>query len=85
MRNPFGKSRGVAQTDEGAEVLQDVSAAFSRLSEATAKLRRPEMTRRLSGVVKVNVQPSFALRWLFPRLPAFQELFPNVDLHISTT
>lgn len=79
------RPRGVALTDEGAELLHDVSAAFSRLSEATAKLRRPDMTRRLSGVVRVNVQPSFALRWLFPRLPAFQELFPNIDLHISTT
>jgi LysR family transcriptional regulator, glycine cleavage system transcriptional activator len=79
------RSRGVALTDEGAELLRDVSAAFFRLSEATAKLRRPEMTRRLSGLVKVNVQPSFALRWLFPRLAGFQELFPNVEVHISTT
>ena len=79
------RSRGVALTDEGAELLRDVSAAFFRLSEATAKLRRPEMTRRLSGLVRVNVQPSFALRWLFPRLTGFQELFPNIDVRISTT
>jgi LysR family transcriptional regulator, glycine cleavage system transcriptional activator len=79
------RSRGVALTDEGAELLGDVSAAFFRLSEATAKLRRPEMTRRLSGLVRVNVQPSFALRWLLPRLQAFQELYPNIDVRISTT
>jgi LysR family glycine cleavage system transcriptional activator len=79
------RSRGVALTDEGAELLRDVSAAFFRLSEATAKLRRSEMTRPLSGLIKVNVQPSFALRWLFPRLPAFQELYPNIDVRISTT
>jgi LysR family transcriptional regulator, glycine cleavage system transcriptional activator len=79
------RSRGVALTDEGAELLRDVSAAFFRLAEATARVRRPEMTRRLSGVVRVNVQPSFALRWLFPRLSGFQELFPNIDLRISTT
>jgi LysR family transcriptional regulator, glycine cleavage system transcriptional activator len=79
------RSRGVTLTDEGAELLGDVSAAFFRLSEATAKLRRPEMTRRLSGLVRVNVQPSFALRWLLPRLQAFQELYPNIDVRISTT
>jgi LysR family transcriptional regulator, glycine cleavage system transcriptional activator len=79
------RSRGVALTDEGAELLRDVRAAFVRLSEATARLRRPEKTRRLSGVVRVNAQPSFALRWLFPRLSGFQELFPNIDLRISTT
>jgi LysR family glycine cleavage system transcriptional activator len=79
------RSRGVLLTDEGAELLGDVSAAFSRLSEAAGKLRRPEMTKRVSGLVRVNVQPSFALRWLFPRLPRFQELFPNIEVRVSTT
>jgi LysR family transcriptional regulator, glycine cleavage system transcriptional activator len=79
------RSRGVALTDEGAELLADVSAAFFRLSEATGKLRRPEVTRRVSGVVRVNVQSSFALRWLFPRLTKFQGQFPNIHVHVSTT
>jgi LysR family transcriptional regulator, glycine cleavage system transcriptional activator len=79
------RSRGVALTDEGTELLADVSAAFFRLSEATGKLRRPEVTRRVSGVVRVNVQSSFALRWLFPRLTKFQEQFPNIDVRVSTT
>ena len=79
------RSRGVALTDEGTELLADVSAAFLRLSEATGKLRRPEVTRRVSGVVRVNVQSSFALRWLFPRLTRFQEQFPYIDVRVSTT
>jgi LysR family transcriptional regulator, glycine cleavage system transcriptional activator len=79
------RSRGVALTDEGAKLLGDVSAAFVRLAEATGKLRRLEVARRVSGLVRVNVQPSFALRWLFPRLVKFQELFPNVDVRVSTT
>jgi LysR family transcriptional regulator, glycine cleavage system transcriptional activator len=79
------RSRGVALTDEGTELLADVSAAFFRLSEATGKLRRPEVARRVSGVVRVNVQSSFALRWLFPRLKKFQEQFPNIDVRVSTT
>jgi LysR family transcriptional regulator, glycine cleavage system transcriptional activator len=79
------RSSGVALTDEGAELSSDVSAVLSRLSEATGKLRRPEVTRRVSGLVRVNVQPSFALRWLFPRLARFQELFPNIEVRISTT
>jgi LysR family transcriptional regulator, glycine cleavage system transcriptional activator len=39
------RSRGVALTDEGAELLADISVAFFRLSEATGKLRRPEVAR----------------------------------------
>ena len=72
------RSRGVALTDEGAELFGDVSAAFFRLSEATGKRRRPEVARRVSGLVRVNVQSSFALRWLFPRLGRFQERFPEL-------
>jgi LysR family transcriptional regulator, glycine cleavage system transcriptional activator len=33
----------------------------------------------------VNLQSSFALRWLFPRLTRFQEQFPNIDVRLSTT
>jgi DNA-binding transcriptional LysR family regulator len=79
------RSRGVVLTDEGAELLGDVSAAFGRLSEATGKLRRPDIARRVSGLVRVNALPSFALRWLLPRLSQFQDLFPNVEIRISTT
>jgi LysR family transcriptional regulator, glycine cleavage system transcriptional activator len=79
------KSSGVALTDEGAELSNDVSAVLYRLSEATGKLRRPEVTRRVSGLVRVNAQPSFALRWLLPRLVRFQEQFPNIEVRISTT
>jgi DNA-binding transcriptional LysR family regulator len=78
------RSRGVALTEEGTELLADVSAAFFRLSEATGKLRRPEVTRRVSGVVR-NVQSSFAFRWLFPRLTRFQGQFPYIDVRVSTT
>jgi LysR family glycine cleavage system transcriptional activator len=79
------RSSGVTLTDEGAELSGDVSAVLSRLSEAAGKLRRPEVTRRVSGLVRVNVQPSFALRWLFPRMARFQELFPNIEVRVSTT
>jgi LysR family transcriptional regulator, glycine cleavage system transcriptional activator len=79
------RSSGVTLTDEGAELSGDVSAVLSRLSDAAGKLRRPEVTRRVSGLVRVNVQPSFALRWLFPRMARFQELFPNIEVRVSTT
>ena len=79
------RSRGVALTNEGATLLADVGAALSRLAAATGRLRRPDVTRRVSGVVRVSALSSFALRWLLPRLSEFQELFPNVEVRISTT
>lgn len=79
------RARGVALTDHGADLMTDVSAALSRLKSAAVRLRRPEMPRRVSGIVRVNVLSSFALRWLLPRLSKFQESFPNVEVRISTT
>ena len=79
------RARGVALTDEGAELFGDASEVFSRLAAAAAKLRRPETSRRISGMVRVNVPTSFALRWLIPRLGEFQRSFPNIDVRISVT
>ena len=79
------RTRGVALTDQGADLLTDVTSALSRLTSATGRLRGPDPARRVSGVVRVNVLPSVALRWLLPRLSEFQEAFSNVEVKISTT
>src|SRR5579871_2072419 len=79
------RTRGVALTDHGADLLGDVSAALSRLTSATGRLRQPELARRVSGIVRVNALPSFALRWLLPRLSKFAEAFPSIDVKLSTT
>ena len=79
------RARGVALTDQGADLLTDVSVALSRLTSATGRLREPQSARRVSGVVRVNVLPSVALRWLLPRLSTFQESFSNVEVKVSTT
>jgi LysR family transcriptional regulator, glycine cleavage system transcriptional activator len=79
------RTRGVALTDHGADLLTDVSAALSRLTSATGRLRQPESARRVSGLVRVNALSSFALRWLLPRLAKFAEAFPSIEVKISTT
>jgi len=79
------RARGVLLTDEGAALLNDVSTAFERLASAGGRLRQDPLVRRVSGVVRLNVLPSFALGWLLPRLSAFQSRFPEIDVRISTT
>lgn len=79
------RTRGVALTDHGADLLTDVSAALARLTSAAGRLRGPQPARRVSGVVRVNVLSSFALRWLLPRLARFQDAYPSVDVKMSTT
>ena len=79
------RTRGVALTDHGADLLSDVSAALARLTSAAGRLRGPQSARRVSGIVRVNVLSSFALRWLLPRLSRFQEAYASVEVKISTT
>ena len=78
-------ARGVVLTDDGAALLSDVTGAFSRLAAGAARLRHEESSPRLSGVVRVNVMPSFAACWLLPRLGDFHERYPGVDVRVSTT
>lgn len=79
------RARGVRLTDEGADLLGDVSDAFDRLATGTARLRSAGPARRVSGTVRVNALVSFALAWLLPRLPDFHARFPEVDVLVSTT
>ena len=79
------RALGVLLTDEGAALLNDVSNAFERLSASAARLRHDEITRRVSGIVRVNMLPSFALCWLLPRLSDFQARYPEIDVRVSTT
>jgi LysR family transcriptional regulator, glycine cleavage system transcriptional activator len=77
--------RGIVLTDEGTELANQVSSAFSTLAAAVRRLRSSEAVDHISGIVRISVPTSFALRWLIPRLPQFQQQFPSITLRISTT
>lgn len=79
------RARGVVLTDEGAALLNDVNGAFARLSGSVTRLRHESVTRRVTGVVRVNALASFALCWLIPRLADFQARWPDIDVRLSTT
>ncbi|MDR6406802.1 UNVERIFIED_ORG: DNA-binding transcriptional LysR family regulator [Burkholderia sp. 1595] len=79
------RSRGVVPTDEGAALLNDVEGAFARLGSSVTRLRHKSITRRITGVVRVNALASFALCWLIPRLADFQARYPDIDVRLSTT
>jgi LysR family glycine cleavage system transcriptional activator len=73
--------RRVVLTREGLAWARALHDVFSRLYDANAKLRiraRPDRP-----VVAVSVIPSFAARWLVPRLGRFLEENPGVDVRVS--
>ncbi|MET3665282.1 LysR family transcriptional regulator [Caulobacter sp. 1776] len=72
--------RGLALTDEGLALLPSVRDAFDRLGDTLARFEGG----RVLEVLSVGVVGTFAVGWLLPRLPAFREAHPFVDLRLFT-
>ena len=71
--------RGLSLTAEGRSYHPSVAAAFAALREATTALRPAP------GHVTISVTPTFASKWLIPRIGAFSEAHPGIDLRITAT
>ncbi|HEY8596155.1 MAG TPA: transcriptional regulator GcvA [Devosiaceae bacterium] len=74
------RNNGVVLTDAGRDYLPFVSEALATIAVGT---RRVPSTRGIHRV-SVSVAPTFAARWLLPRLPEFRELHPQIELVIDT-
>jgi LysR family glycine cleavage system transcriptional activator len=72
-------NRSVELTREGQALWPVVSASFQRIAEGAQKVRQSEA----SGILTVSVIPSFAARWLVPRLGRFREAHPDIDVRVS--
>lgn len=74
-------NRALMLTDEGQRLYPVARDAFDRLAEAVESLRERYTMRSLT----VSVLPSFAAKWLVPRLSRFQARHPDIDLRITAT
>ena len=72
-------NRALLLSDDGQAYLPSVSRAFTLLNEATNDL----LTKHAPGPLTVSVLPSFAARWLVPRLGRFRHIRPDIDLRID--
>src|SRR5580704_11718991 len=71
--------KGLLLTDPAQIALPALREAFDRLAEAASMLTAAVDGRRLT----VTVPPSFASKWLLPRLGGFEALNPDVDVWVS--
>jgi LysR family glycine cleavage system transcriptional activator len=74
------RARGLDLTDEGRGYLPTVQAAFAMLEEGTTVLQG----RNEPDVLELQVNLSFALFWLTPRLEQFMQESPSVQLNLAT-
>jgi LysR family glycine cleavage system transcriptional activator len=75
------QNRALALTPEAKDYLPGVRAAFNDLRLATDRLLR----RENDHVLTVSTLASLAAKWLLPRLSAFQEAHPGIDVRITTS
>ncbi|WP_430473966.1 LysR substrate-binding domain-containing protein [Thalassospira lucentensis] len=71
--------RGVALTENGQRFHAEISRAFEIIRNATQTLQ-PQSTH-----LTISVTPTFAAKWLIPRLPDFTAENPQIELRIVAT
>ena len=71
--------KGLLLTDAAQTALPALREAFDRLAEAASLLTAAVDGRRLT----ITAPPSFAAKWLAPRLGAFERAHPNVDVWLN--
>src|SRR4029453_15193077 len=73
-------SRGIRLTPDAARYAEVLDKLFERMRRATADVAAPGWGTPSTNIVRIMTPPSLATHWLTPRLPAFIEAHPGVDL-----
>lgn len=73
--------RGLSLTPEGADYLPYVSEALSLIAIGTQRLPHHRERRTIT----VSCAPTFAARWLLPRLRRFGERWPTIGVTVDTS
>jgi len=72
--------RGVLLTAAGTQYSRSVRARLDEVERDTLELMAKGGA---GGALELGVVPTFATRWLVPRLAAFQQAHPGITLHLS--
>src|ERR1700756_3781602 len=74
-------NRRLELTEAGQRYLSEVGPLLDRLARVSTQLRDERRVR----ILRVNALPTFAIRWLIPRLSSFQRLHPYLEIRLSTS
>ena len=81
IRAPLFKrgARGLQLTDLGRSSAPLVAEGLDRLRDVSTLMREPPRRRQVS----ISVAPSFASKWLMPRMDDFHALHPEIEVWVS--
>lgn len=74
-------TKSLILTSAGKAYLPGVQEAFRQLVQATYRVQRERAVQAL----KLNLPPTFAVKWLIPRMKRFMARHPDIDLRVSTS
>jgi LysR family glycine cleavage system transcriptional activator len=74
-------TRALRLTQAGQAALPPMRDGFDSLADAVDLLRAHEN----SGAITVSIDPSFAAKWLVPRLDRFRAALPDLDVRLDAT
>lgn len=77
----FRRSAGVTLTEPAQAALPLLTESFDRMERAVERLR----VGRENGPLVVSAPPSFAARWLIPRLERLQAQHPDLDFRLAAS
>lgn len=75
------RGRQLELTEAGQQYREFVDEGLRMIRQGTARVRERGSSPRLS----LTVLPSFAARWLIPRMQAFQEQHPALEIWLGTS
>jgi LysR family transcriptional regulator, glycine cleavage system transcriptional activator len=75
------QNRAVLLTDAAQLSLPRLREAFDQLAEAVESIR----ANNSENLLTVSVTPSFAAKWLVPRLDGFRKAFPDLEVRIDAS
>ena len=74
------KANRLATTAAGRAYQSGLTPIFDALASLTAQVTAPSSVR----VLTIGVGPTFAMKWLIPRLADFRKQEPDIDVRITT-
>ena len=73
------EGRGIVLTPEGRKLAETAERALKMIADTVLALREAPAGQP----IVLSCERSVAMRWLIPRLSRFQDLYPDIPIHLS--
>ncbi|STO58290.1 LysR substrate-binding domain-containing protein [Grimontia hollisae] len=72
-------SRGIRLTEKGRQLHQNVSFHLAEIDAEIASLQKGSGKKQ---EIRLKLTPSFAFKWLVPKLESFHQVYPDIQVQI---